>query len=230
MHAAPPLGKSPLISSYSSNKCLAKIGVAYFTKWFAIYFYCWWMEDVSFQSPLVSPSIAYCWVLFRLSKPNIVCLIAFPTSIKLPRRIPSQLEKISRYPKENQPEVLLNTYAYTNLAYNAISAYLIIWWPGPYLRRRPRPPGKTFSPTEKMSWTYCMRNHCLRTCYRCKIWAYLRKFFAPPGIPNYGYGSAGECCLMTTVSFATQLSLFPIKFLRLTSNFNRRSIMSKVLF
>jgi len=75
-----------------------------------------------------------------------------------------------------------------------------------------------------------MRNHCLRTCYRCKIWAYLRKFFAPPGIPNYGYGSAGECCLMTTVSFATPLSLFPIKFLRLTSNFNRRNIMSKVLF
>jgi len=29
---------------------------------------------------------------------------------------PSQLEKISRYPKENEPEVFLNTYPYTNLA------------------------------------------------------------------------------------------------------------------
>jgi len=36
---------------------------------------------------------------------------------------------ISRYPKENEPEVLLNTYSYTNLAkaYNVISAYQIIW-------------------------------------------------------------------------------------------------------
>jgi len=32
MHAAPPLAKSPLISSYSSKNCLAKISVAYFTK------------------------------------------------------------------------------------------------------------------------------------------------------------------------------------------------------
>ena len=32
MHAAPPLAKSQLISSYSSKKCLAKISVAYFTK------------------------------------------------------------------------------------------------------------------------------------------------------------------------------------------------------
>jgi len=54
MHTAPPLAKSPLISSYSSKKCSAKISVGYFTKWFAIYFYCWWMEDLSFQSPLGS--------------------------------------------------------------------------------------------------------------------------------------------------------------------------------
>jgi len=32
MYAAPPLAKSPLISSYSSKKCLAKISVGYFTK------------------------------------------------------------------------------------------------------------------------------------------------------------------------------------------------------
>jgi len=32
MHAAPPLAKSPLISSYSSKKCLTKIIVGYLSK------------------------------------------------------------------------------------------------------------------------------------------------------------------------------------------------------
>jgi len=63
MHAAPPLTKSPLISSNRSKKCLAKISVGYFTNWFTIYFYCWWVDDVSFQSPLVSP----CGLLGTLS-------------------------------------------------------------------------------------------------------------------------------------------------------------------
>jgi len=63
MHAAPPLAKSPLISSYSSKKCWAKISVRYFTKWFTIYFYCWWVEGVSFKSPLVRS----CTVLGTLS-------------------------------------------------------------------------------------------------------------------------------------------------------------------
>jgi len=53
MHAAPLLAKSPLISSYSSKKCLYKISVGYFTKWFTIHFYCWWVDDASFQSPIV---------------------------------------------------------------------------------------------------------------------------------------------------------------------------------
>ena len=69
MHAAPPLAKSLLISSYSSKKFLANISVGYLKKWFAIYFYCWWMEDLFFQSPLVSSCMLLgCWVPFRLSK------------------------------------------------------------------------------------------------------------------------------------------------------------------
>jgi len=55
MHADPSLAKSPFTSSYSSKKYLAEISVAYFTKWFTIYFYCWWVDDASFQFPLVSP-------------------------------------------------------------------------------------------------------------------------------------------------------------------------------
>jgi len=30
-----------------------------------------------------------------------------------------------------------------------------------------------------------MHNHCSRTCFRCKIWAFLWKFFAPPGVPGW---------------------------------------------
>jgi len=60
--------------------------------------------------------------------PNIVCLITFPNTNQTPwQNYPSQLEKISRYPKENEPNVFLNTHPYTNLAYNVMSAYLIIW-------------------------------------------------------------------------------------------------------
>jgi len=57
--------------------------------------------------------------------PNIVCPIVFPNFNQTPKQnYPSQLEKISRYPKENKPEVFLNMYPYTNLTYNVISAYL----------------------------------------------------------------------------------------------------------
>jgi len=52
-----------------------------------------------------------------------------------------------------------------------------------------------------------MHNHCFRTLYRCKIWASFRKLFAPM-VSQAGYGSAGDCCLVTSVSYATQLSVF----------------------
>jgi len=68
---------------------------------------------------------ACCWVAFDCR--NIVCLIPFPNINEIPKQnYPSLLEKISRYPKENEPEVFLYTYPYNNLAYNVISAYLIV--------------------------------------------------------------------------------------------------------
>ena len=83
-------------------------------------------------------------------------------------------------------------------------------------------PWQNFLSPENMSWTYCMYNHCFRTCYRCKIRTSVRKFFTPL-VSQAGYGSAGDCCLVTSVSYATQLSIFTIKFSGLTSNFNRRN-------
>ena len=69
MHAAPPQAKSPLISFHNSKKYLAKISVGFFTKWFAIYFHCWWVDDVSFHLPLSAP--ACYWVPFRLCKHHL---------------------------------------------------------------------------------------------------------------------------------------------------------------
>jgi len=44
------------------------------------------------------------------------------------------------------------------------------------------------------------------------------------------YVSAGDCCLVTSVSYATQLSLFIIKFFRFNVKFSSVKLMSKVLF
>jgi len=73
-----------------------------------------------FNLPL--SAAACCWVPFRLLKYHLSN--TFP-NIKLLSRI--ILEKISIYPKENEPEVFLHTYPHTNLACNVISAYVIVW-------------------------------------------------------------------------------------------------------
>jgi len=51
------------------------------------------------------------WYPFDCS--NIVCLIPFPNINQTPKQnYPSKLEKISRYPKENEAEVFLNMQAH----------------------------------------------------------------------------------------------------------------------
>jgi len=59
-----------------------------------------------------------------------------------------------------------------------------------------------------------MHNHCFRfrTCYRCKIWASLRKF--SPLVSQAGYVSVGDCYLVTSVSYFTRVhdfSVWPIR-------------------
>jgi len=88
----------------------------------------------------------------------------------------------------------------------------------PVAKGRASPPWKNFRPFWKMSWTYCTHNHCFRACYRCKIWASLRKLLASL-VSQAGYGSAGDCCLVTSVSYATQLSLVTITFFRFNIKF-----------
>jgi len=38
-------------------------------------------------------------------------------------------------------------------------------------------------------------------------------------VSKAGYGSAGDCCIVTSVSYTTQLSLFTIKFFRFNIKF-----------
>ena len=52
----------------------------------------------------------------------------------------------------------------------------------------------------------------------------------PPPVSKAGYASASDCCLVTAVSYATQLSLFTIKFFRFNIKFEQAKLMSKVLF
>jgi len=76
----------------------------------------------------ISPSHPLHTFGYPFDCPNIVGPIHFPNVNQTPKQnYPRELEKISRYPKENEPEVFLNAYPYTNLAYNMISAYLIVW-------------------------------------------------------------------------------------------------------
>ena len=80
--------------------------------------------------PFNLPLSALHAVGYRFDCPNIVFLILFPNiNQTLRQSCPSQLGKISRYPKGKKAEVFLNTYPYRpiNLAYNVISAYLSIW-------------------------------------------------------------------------------------------------------
>jgi len=129
MHAAPPQAKSPLISFYSSQKYLAKISVGFSTKRLQFIFTVdeWMLYPLS-----ISPCQPLHAVGYPFDCPNIVCLISFPNiNQNLIQNYLSQPEKISRYPKENEPEVFLNTCPYTNLANNVMTAYLVIWWPWP---------------------------------------------------------------------------------------------------
>jgi len=43
--------------------------------------------------------------------------------------------------------------------------------------------------------------------------------YSPTLVSKAGYGSAGDCCLVTSVSYATQLRLFTIKFFRFNIKF-----------
>ena len=168
------------------------------------------------SSPLVSP--ACCWVPFRLCKHHL-------SNILFQHQSNSQAElskptrenfKISKRKRTRGPFEYIPIYQSSLQCDVCIPSHLVTML---VTKGRTSPPWKNFLPFWKMSWTYCMHNHCFRACYRCKIWAPLRKLFALPWCPKLVTGLRVKCCLVTTVSFATQLSLFTIAFFRFNIKF-----------
>jgi len=120
--------------------------------------------------------------------PNIVSLILFSqhqsnsqAELSKPTR---EVFKVSKWKRTRNLSECISTYQSSLQCDCCIRNHLVT---RPVTKGSASPPWKNFFPPEKMSVTYCstMHNHCFRTCYRCKIWASLIKFFIPPGVPSW---------------------------------------------
>ena len=164
---------------------------------------------------------ARCWVPFRLSKhrfsnslsqhqSNSQAELSKPTSEDF---------KISKWKLTRSLSEYIPTYQSSLQCHFCIPNHLVT---RPATKRRASPLWKNFLPPEKMSSTYCVHNHCFRCCMQCN--ALLRAInakFGPPSenrssplVSQAGYGSAVDCCLVTSVSYATHFILFAYKFFR----------------
>jgi len=84
-----------------------------------------------------------------------------------------------------------------------------------------RPPGETFSSPEKCLGHIVCITIVLVHAFDVKFGP-LSENSPPLLVCQADYGSAGDCCLVTSVSYATQLSLSQSKLSGSTSNINRR--------
>jgi len=91
----------------------------------------------------------------------------------------------------------------------------------PVTKERASLPWKNFLPPEKISWVYCIQLYITIVFVHAVDvkFGLLQKTIRPPGVPGW----LPVCCLVTSVSYSTQLSLFAIKFFRLNIKFNRRN-------
>ena len=173
-----------------------------------------------FNLPLLA--LACCWVPFRLCKhrlsnilsqhqSNSQAELSKPTreNFKISKR--TRTRSLSEYIPIYQSSLQCDVCIPSHLATMSVT------------KGRASTRLKNFLPFWKMSWTYPMHNHCFHACYRCKIWASLRKLFASPWCPKLVTG------LLVTVALWL-LSALPLSsvfsqshFSSLTSNFNRRN-------
>jgi len=158
--------------------------------------------------------------------PNIVCLIPFPASnsqAELSKSIREDFN-ISKWTRTRRLSPYIHTYQSSLQCHFCIPNHLVT---RPAIKRRASPLWKNFFPPEKMSWTYCMHNHCFRCYMLCNALSRaINVKFGPPSencsshlVSQAGYGSAGDCCLVTSVSYAIHFSLFTIKFFRFNIKF-----------
>ena len=159
---------------------------------------------------------ARCWVPFRLSKHRLLSSLSQYQSISQAELSKPTREyfKISKRKRTRSLSEYIPVYKSSLQCDFCIPNHLAT---RSVTKGRPWPHWKYFLPPEKMSWTYCMHTHCFLSCYRCKIWVSSEN--SSPLVSKAGYGSAGDCYLVTSVSYATQLSLFTIKFFRFNIKF-----------
>jgi len=135
-----------------------------------------------FNLPLSAP--ACCWIPFRLSKHRLSnSLSKYRSNSQAELSKPTREDfKISKRKRTGRLSEYIPIYQSSLQCDVCMPNHLVT---RPATKGRLRPPGEMYSSPKKMSWTYCMHNHCSRTCFRCKICASLRKLFAPPGVPSW---------------------------------------------
>jgi len=116
-----------------------------------------------FNLPLSAP--ACYWAPFRLSKHRLSnSLYQHQSNSQAELSQPTREDfKISKRKQTRSPSAYIPIYQSSLQCDFSITNHLVTRF---VIKGGHRPPGKTFS-TEKMSWTYCVHNHCFRTCYRC---------------------------------------------------------------
>ena len=178
MHATPPLAKSPLISSCSGKKCLAKISTSTSQTDLQFIFTPDGWRMYPFNLPVSAPSCS--WVAFQLSKHHLSNTLSQHQTLR--QNYPRQPREYLKVSKSKRPRSLtefipiyLSSLQCDFYILNHLVTTLTI------TKGRLCTPGKTFFPPEKTSGTYCMHNHC----FQCKIWASRRKFFVPHCVPSW---------------------------------------------
>ena len=162
--------------------------------------------------------------------PNIVCLIPFPASnsqAELSKSIREDFN-ISKWTRTRRLSPYIHTYQSSLQCHFCIPNHLVT---RPAIKRRASPLWKNFFPPEKMSWTYCMHNHCFRCYMLCN--ALLRDINVKFGPPSENCSSPWCPKLVTGLLVTVALwllSVMPLisffsqsNFSGLTSNFNRRN-------
>jgi len=178
------------------------------------------VDDVSFQSPLVSPCS---WVPFRLSKHHFSNILSQHQSnsqaeLSKPTRESFNISKrkrtrsLSEYTPIYQSRLQCDACILSHLVTMSVTKG----------RASSSTLGKTFSPSEKCHGHTACTTTVFVHAIDVKFWPPSENY-SPPLVSNAGHGSAGDCCLVTSVSYATQLNLFTITFFRLNINFNRRN-------
>ena len=186
------------------------------------------MKDVSFQSPVVSP--ACCWVPFWLSKHHLSNTLSQHQSKSQAELSKPTGEdfKVSKRKRTRSLSEYIPVYQ-SSLQYDFCIPNHLVTMPG--TKGRASPPWKNFLPPEKISWTYCMHNHCFRCYMLCNALLHVInvKFGLPsenylsPLVSQAGYGSAGDCCLWRLSVMSLNSVFSQSNFSGLTSNINRRN-------